>query len=111
MTLTKWNRLQDHVPQRLQFLWGQRIPLGAITLLEGDPGTGKSTLLADLGARLTTGESMPLDTGPALEGGVVLLTGEDSLDRIAVSYQVAGGDANQVIVLDRSSKILLPSGG
>ena len=111
MTLTKWNRLQDHVPQRLQFLWGERIPLGAITLLEGDPGTGKSTLLADLGARLTTGESMPLDTGPALEGGVVLLTGEDSLDRIALSYQVAGGDANQVIVLDRSSKILLPSGG
>ena len=110
MTLHKWKTIQNHVPQRLQFLWGQRIPLGFITVFEGDPGTGKSTLLADLGARLTVGASMPLDNGLAVEGGVVLLAGEDSLDKIAASYQVAGGGTSRVIVLDRSAGIVLPTG-
>lgn len=110
MTLHKWKTLQNHVPHRLQFLWGQRIPLGFITVFEGDPGTGKSTLLADLGARLTIGASMPLDNGIAVEGGVVLLAGEDSLDKIAANYQVAGGDTSRVIVLDRLAGIVLPSG-
>gem|GEM_PF-4733526 len=69
------------VPQRLHWLWRGRIPLGALTLLEGDPGLGKALLTIDLIARLTTGRLMPassetLETPkedePALTGGLAL---------------------------------------
>jgi predicted ATP-dependent serine protease len=34
------------------------IPLGKITTLDGDPGVGKSTILADLAARVSFGSPM-----------------------------------------------------
>jgi hypothetical protein len=50
----------SHVaPEPVLWLWRGRIPLGGITLLEGDPGDGKSTVMYDLAARVTTGRSMP----------------------------------------------------
>jgi hypothetical protein len=46
-------------PRPLAWLWPGRIPLGTLTILDGDPGLGKSTLLLDLAARLTTATPMP----------------------------------------------------
>jgi putative DNA primase/helicase len=39
--------------------WPGRIPFGKVTILDGDPGLGKSTLLLDLAARLTTARPFP----------------------------------------------------
>ncbi|MCH7871502.1 MAG: AAA family ATPase, partial [Planctomycetes bacterium] len=44
----------DVLPQPLQWLWPGRIPLGRLTLLIGDPGVGKSMLVADIAARAST---------------------------------------------------------
>src|SRR6266446_4339471 len=49
------------VPAR--WLWPGWIPLGKLTVLDGDPGLGKSTLLLDLAARVTRGLPMP-DAAP-----------------------------------------------
>jgi len=35
-------------PQPLTWLWSDHIPLKGVTILEGDPGDGKSTVLYDL---------------------------------------------------------------
>ena len=43
----------------VRWLWHGRIPLGRFTVLDGDPGLGKSALLLDLAARLTVGRPMP----------------------------------------------------
>ena len=51
--------LSDVTETHLQWLWQGRIPLGTITLLDGDPGLGKSLLLLDLIAPTTTGWPMP----------------------------------------------------
>ncbi len=40
--------------KEVAWLWQGRIPLGAITLLDGDPGLGKSLLTLDLAARVTS---------------------------------------------------------
>jgi AAA domain len=45
--------------ERTYWLWPGRIPLGAITLLDGDPGLGKSLISLDLAARVSTGDVMP----------------------------------------------------
>jgi putative DNA primase/helicase len=39
--------------QPLQWLWPERIPLGKVTLLVGDPGCGKSLVALDIAARTT----------------------------------------------------------
>ncbi len=74
-----WSVLASEVEERqVSWLWKGRIPLGTITLLDGDHGLGKSLLALDLAARVTTGREMPDDT-PGVDGGVVLLSAEDDL--------------------------------
>nr|MDP9478841.1 DUF3854 domain-containing protein [Actinomycetota bacterium] len=46
-------------PERVEWLWDRRIPLGKVTMLDGDPGRGKSTILYDLAARVTVGKDLP----------------------------------------------------
>ena len=40
----------DREPVR--WLWPERIPLGKVTVLDGDPGTGKSTLTLTIAAKV-----------------------------------------------------------
>ena len=57
--------------ERVEWLWPQRVPLGAVTLLAGQPGLGKSQVSLALAARLTLGE---LPCGPA---AAIVATAED----------------------------------
>jgi tRNA A37 threonylcarbamoyladenosine biosynthesis protein TsaE len=41
------------------WLWRDRIPRGKVTVLDGDPGTGKSTLTLTITAKVTTGSPFP----------------------------------------------------
>ena len=44
-------RVSDVAPQRVEWLWPGRLPFGKVTVLDGDPGLGKSTVaLAVMGA-------------------------------------------------------------
>ena len=49
------------VPRPVKWLWPERIPRGKITLLDGDPGLGKTTILLDIAARVSRGHGMPGD--------------------------------------------------
>jgi putative DNA primase/helicase len=49
----------DYPAQNVQWLWPGRIPLGKVTLLSGDPGTGKSLLTIDIASRVSRGASWP----------------------------------------------------
>ncbi len=64
-------------PEAVEWLWPSRIPLGKLTILQGDPGLGKSTMAIDIAARLTTGRPMPDGTNPDIEGSVIFLSAED----------------------------------
>lgn len=46
--------------EAIRWLWPGRIPFGMLTLVDGDPGLGKSTFMLDLMARLSTGRPLPL---------------------------------------------------
>lgn len=81
------------LPERVEWLWRGRIPFGALTIIEGDPGTGKSTLTLDIAARLSNGTSMPI-TGEAHEPATaLLLSAEDDPARtIQPRLRAAGAD-------------------
>jgi len=46
-------------PEAVRWLWENRIPLGKVTIFDGDPDVGKSTVALDLAARITSGGTMP----------------------------------------------------
>src|SRR3990172_3145876 len=71
--------LADVVPKPVRWLWPGHIPLGKLTIIDGDPGLGKSLMTLDLAARTSTGSPMPDGSRGDVQGpaGVVLLTAED----------------------------------
>ena len=90
-------------PMRTEWLWRQWLPLGCITVLDGDPGLGKSTLIASLAARITTGRSMPpfVDATEVDPAAVVMLSAEDCPARtIAPRMKLAGADLENVILFE-----------
>jgi hypothetical protein len=87
-------------PERVEWLWRDRIPLGKLTIIDGDPGLGKSVLTLDLAARVSRGLAMP-DGSPGRQGGVVLLSAEDGLaDTIRPRLDAADADCERILALD-----------
>ncbi len=96
-------------PEKVEWLWDKRIPLGKLTLLEGDPDHGKSLITMDLAARVTRGKAFPgedvghlehLDKVDNLPGGVVVLNAEDGLaDTIKPRLIASGADTTRVLAL------------
>jgi putative DNA primase/helicase len=52
-------RMADVAPEPVSFLWRPYLPLGKLTLLEGDPGQGKSWLTAAIAASGSLGAGLP----------------------------------------------------
>src|SRR5947209_1514424 len=88
--------LSDFQTQPLCWLWPGRIPLHILTILEGEPGLGKSLFTLDLAARVTTGQPMP-DGSPGIQGSVVLIAPKDAIhEAIKPRIEAAGGDPSRI---------------
>ena len=73
--------LGDVQPQAVEWLWPGHIPLGAISLIVGRPGEGKSFLSCDLAARISTGTPWP-DGSPCARGSVLYMVAEDTAEHV-----------------------------
>lgn len=94
-------RLSDVHPERVDWLSPGRIPFGKLTVVEGDPGVSKSTLLLDLAARITRGEGFPGDPRLAEPAAVIVLSAEDGLaDTIRPRLEAASADCTRVHALE-----------
>ncbi len=84
------------IPQKIEWLWYPFIPCGKISLLQGDPGVGKSMAVVELIARLTTGR--PLPDGRCVEPiNVIYQCSEDGLeDTIKPRLDKAGADCSRI---------------
>ncbi len=54
--------------KQISWLWNPLIPRGKLTLLAGDPGTGKTTLALHLAATLSRGDELPHRSPSVSEG-------------------------------------------
>lgn len=92
--------LADVAPERVSWLWPGRLPLGKLVVVDGDPSVGKSTLLVDIAARVSTGAAWPDGAPGSRPAGVLLLSAEDGLaDTIAPRLAAAGADRTRVHAL------------
>lgn len=82
----------DVKPERIAWLWPERVPLGALTIIEGEMKQAKSLLTVDLAAKVSSGQALPLDSRRRARRGVILLTIEDPRPVVRARLEAAGAD-------------------
>jgi hypothetical protein len=86
--------------EQVEWIWPGRIARRKYTLLAGEPGLGKTYLMTDAVARISTGRSWP-DGAPAPCGCALYLTAEDGIsDTLRPRLDALGGDPARVAVLE-----------
>ncbi len=93
----------------VEWLWEPYIAFGELTLLEGDPGRGKSTLASYIAAQVSVGGRLPAAKGQSgnVELSPVLwLTAEERLSgAVRARINVAGGNLRNVHSADTVLKL------
>src|SRR3954454_25188510 len=68
--------MADVRPKPIEWLWKFWIAIGKVSVLAGDGGKGKSTILCDLSARTSKGDLWPDGAQRSAPGGVLILAAE-----------------------------------
>jgi len=91
--------------EQISFLWKPYIAYGKITIVQGDPGDGKTTMMLAIAAQVTRGDEVGgKSTDPA---DVIFQTAEDGLsDTIKPRLEQLGADCSRVYVIDEEEKSL-----
>lgn len=95
--------------EEIKWLWYPYIPYGKITIIQGDPGEGKTTFILKLAAMLSLGKCF--GNGEEIEiqepVNIIYQTAEDGLaDTIKPRLTEAEADCTKILVIDDSEKSL-----
>lgn len=95
-------------PKKVKWLWYPYIPFGKVTLLQGDPGDGKSKFMLSLAALLSNGDSLPFsdekDTKPITI--IYQTTEDDAEDTVVPRFISSGGNGDNLIFIKEDRKSL-----
>lgn len=106
-TELKLIQMSDIETEEVSWLWYPFIPYGKLTIVQGDPGDGKTTLVLNIAARLSQGD--PMDDGMRCDEpiNIIYQTAEDGLaDTVKPRLENAGADCSRIMVIDESDKSL-----
>lgn len=103
----KMIRMSEVQSQEIEWLWYPFIPYGKLTIIQGDPGDGKTTMVLNLAAKLSKGEALDKNMKVTEPVNVIYQTAEDGLaDTVKPRLELAGADCERIIVIDESDKSL-----
>jgi hypothetical protein len=89
-------------PKAIQWLWPNRLALGKLAILDGDPNLGKSLVTLDLCARITTGRPFPNGSPSPGPANVLVINGEDGTeDTVKPRLAALQADLDRVFVVHR----------
>ena len=95
-----FRRAADIEPEPVNWLWRNRLALGKLSLLVGDPGLCKSQIGYYATAIITKG-GMWCDGARTQSGSVIILSAEDgAADTLRPRLEAAGADLARVHILD-----------
>lgn len=93
--------------EEIKWLWKPYIPFGKLTIIQGDPGEGKTTFALHVAALLSQGKRFDGNTEPFEPVNVIYQTAEDGLsDTVKPRLISAGADCSKIKVIDDSEKSL-----
>lgn len=89
--------------KEVDWLWYPYIPFGKITIVQGDPGEGKTTLALRIASTLSKGENLPFDDTKRNPEVVIYQTAEDGLDdTIKPRLEESNADCTMIKIIDES---------
>ncbi len=98
--------MRDIEAEAVDWLWKPYLPLGKISIVQGDPGDGKTTMMLAVAAAVTMGGALP-GGGTTAHTSVIFQTAEDGLaDTIKPRLEQLGADCGRVHVIDESESAL-----
>lgn len=68
--------MRDVETESVEWLWHPYIPAGKITIVQGDPGDGKTTMMLAVAAAVTNGDALP-NGSVGVPASVIFQTAED----------------------------------
>jgi archaellum biogenesis ATPase FlaH len=93
-------RVSDVRREEVSWLWHHRIPRGKLTIVEGDPGEGKSFLSQAIATAITRGCGLPGQEEQKESETVLIMSAEDGLgDTIRPRLEDMGADIRRVVAL------------
>lgn len=102
--------MNDVEIEQVEWLWEGYIPVGKLTILQGDSGKGKTMAMLNLIAAFTTGRDLldPPGSSQIREPiNVIYQTAEDGLaDTVKPRLVAAGADCSRVSVIDEGERML-----
>lgn len=99
--------LQDVAVEPVEWLWYPYIPFGKLTIVQGDPGCGKTMVALDLAAMLSFGASLPFSTEQREPMTVIYQTSEDGIgDTIKPRLLAAGADCSRIKIINEEKNAL-----
>ena len=106
-TELKLIQMSEIETEEVSWLWFPFIPYGKLTIIQGDPGDGKTTMVLNLAAKLSRGESLDDGMNCCEPVNIIYQTAEDGLaDTVKPRLEEAGADCSRISVIDESDKSL-----
>ena len=106
-TELKMIKMSEIQSQEIDWLWYPFIPYGKLTIVQGDPGDGKTTMVLNIAAKLSKGEGLEENMKVPEPMNIIYQTAEDGLaDTVKPRLEAAGADCEKVLVIDESDKSL-----
>ena len=100
-------RMSEVQSQEIEWLWYPFIPYGKLTIIQGDPGDGKTTLVLNIAAGLSKGIGIDETMQVSEPMNIIYQTAEDGLaDTVKPRLESAGADCQRIVVIDESEKSL-----
>ena len=100
-TEQKMIKMSEVQSQEIEWLWYPFIPYGKLTIVQGDPGDGKTTLILNIAAKLSKGEGLDNDMKLTEPMNIIYQTAEDGLaDTVKPRLEKAGADCERIMVID-----------
>jgi len=104
-TELKMIHLSEVESQQIKWLWYPFIPYGKLSIVQGDPGDGKSTLILNIAAKLSMGECIDENMNITEPVNVIYQTAEDGLaDTVKPRLEAANADCSRISIIDESDK-------
>lgn len=96
----------DIESKAIDWLWYPYIPYGKITLVQGDPGEGKTTILLSIISSLSKGDPFPFTNKKMTAVSIYQNAEDDVADTIKPKLEIHKANCNNVCYIEKKNNFI-----